>query len=147
MALSVTAMGPASRGHSTSSSFFWMGPSNKRIPSTLSTDSWNPAERTVKGLNTSSTRAARDNSVSGSYSRPAHSASIISPTMSPARHTEGVNPTSAANSATAGMPTRAVRYRRFPVSRRISSHSTPTWSPDTAMMCRIPLTVRAVLVP
>ena len=128
------------------SSQLLIGSRNRRIPATQPTDSCKLTEVTAIGLAASMTKTENASAVGGSYSRLNTVASIISQTMIQARVTEGVNPATAAKSSSTGIPTAAVENRRRKVNIQTRVYKIEICRPETAIIWRIPLTLKAVSV-
>ena len=85
-------------------------------------------------------------SVGPSYSLLTSMAVIIRHCMIQALVMDGVKPTMAANSTSAGMPRSAVSQRRLKQTVFTSVKRIATCRPDTAMMCEIPDCLNAVFI-
>ena len=92
------------------------------------------------------TNTAKASAVGGSYSFKSTSAKMNRICMTHALVTEGVNPVTAANRMSAGIPINAVSPRFLPESRKIIENRIETWRPETAMIWLMPLTLKEVFV-
>ena len=95
------------------------------------------------GLHISITRTENASSVGGSYSLFTRSARIIRIIMMQARVTDGVKPTTAAKRISDGAASKNVRNRFFSAKVWKRPNRIVTCRPDTAIICRMPLTARS----
>ena len=119
---------------------------NRKIPAMQEVESCRLTEVTAIGFTASIISSDALKAVGVSYSFKSTSAKMNRICMTHALVTEGVNPVTAANRMSAGIPINAVSPRFLPESRKIIENRIETWRPETAMIWLMPLTLKEVFV-